>query len=81
MVLGFSNAANSADTSAPVEVDRIKGKCKGKGKPDQKGQGKSKNDVKEKEKAREGKRAGATVERVMPVGHWQRPKLVFFWNS
>ena len=55
MVLGFSNSANSADTSAPMEVDRIKGKSKGKGKPDQKGKGKSKNDVKGKGKGDKGK--------------------------
>ena len=55
MVLGFSNSSNSADTSAPMEVDRIKGKSKGKGKLEQKGKGKNKSDGKGKGKSEKGK--------------------------
>ena len=32
MVLGFNNSSNSADTSAPLEVDRIKVKIQGQRK-------------------------------------------------
>eukprot|EP00435_Cladocopium_sp_Y103_P059918 s3048_g21.t1 len=55
MVLGFSNSSNAPDTSAPMEVDRIKGKSKSKGKSEQKGKGKSKNDSKSKGKGEKGK--------------------------
>ena len=75
MVLGFSNSANSADTSAPMEVDRIKGKSKGKGKPDQKGKGKSKNDV---ERQRERRQRESELEQQWkgscPVGQWDTGK-------
>jgi hypothetical protein len=67
MVLGFNNATNSANTSAPMEVDRIKGKSKGKGKPDQKGKAKGKSDEKGKGKSEKGK-AGIATERVRTSG-------------
>eukprot|EP00435_Cladocopium_sp_Y103_P066396 s333_g28.t1 len=55
MVLGFSNTSNAPDTSAPMEVDRIKGKSKSKGKNEQKGKGKAKSDAKGKGKSEKGK--------------------------
>ena len=50
-----------------MEVDRIKGKSKGKGKPDQKGKAKGKSDEKGKGKSEKGK-PGIATERVRTSG-------------